>query len=155
LKNLLLLLLLFIIHNNLFFHYNEKINYGYKDEFFYIIDKFEKDFNVEVNIPINFSHLNDDTLGFCNLGLKSNSILISYGYWGSLSENQKEELIYHELGHCVFKLDHDNRRFIFNMCPSSIMNFEIFDEYESKICYTLFRNYYITDLYSKILNKKY
>lgn len=45
-------------------------------------------------------------------------------YWNTLTYYGKEELVFHELGHCVYGLEHDERRGnvgIYSEVPLSIM----------------------------------
>jgi hypothetical protein len=158
LRNFLVLGFLLFLYNNLSlnnYKIEESLNYKSEKEIYFFVKKFEKNFNTTTNISISFFHLNKETLGLCLLNSEDRKILISYSAWDNLLENQKEELVYHELGHCLFNLEHDDNRIFLGICPSSIMNSEIFSNLESKVCYTLLKNYYIADLASKLSNKKY
>lgn len=68
-------------------------------------------------------------------------------YWANSSDNGKEQLIFHELGHCVFNLDHnDNRLDIkdYGTIPASIMNSYAFGE---QWYYETFKEYYRKELH--------
>lgn len=45
-----------------------------------------------------------DAVGECHQDPKDPRITI--GFWGAYGECQKEELITHEIGHCLFQMDH-------------------------------------------------
>jgi predicted SprT family Zn-dependent metalloprotease len=111
-------------------------------EFISFIKKFEDEFNVKVeNIPIYFhdfepskvESLNGNltysaTAGTCTY-IASNHIFtfirINPIIWRHSSETQKEIIIYHELGHCMFYLEHNNNNLYdsrYGLMPESIMN---------------------------------
>lgn len=48
-------------------------------------------------------------------------IWIESSYWDELGDYGREQLVFHELGHCVFSLDHSNNEYS-DGCPESIMN---------------------------------
>jgi ATP-dependent Zn protease len=50
------------------------------------------------------------TLAVCKYNNTKSSIVINTYSWSSLSEVEKEIVIYHELGHCVLGLKHDNTK---------------------------------------------
>jgi hypothetical protein len=47
-------------------------------------------------------------LGVCTLGDGTPTITISKTQWDSLSEENKELLLFHEMGHCLLNRTHDN-----------------------------------------------
>lgn len=59
-----------------------------------------------VGLEIQFGEVEStgDVLGSCNRD--SHSIIVSEADWNNLSENHREVLIFHELGHCIFDRDH-------------------------------------------------
>jgi hypothetical protein len=69
-------------------------------------------------------------------------ILIEKGYWNQLNDYGREELVFHELGHCVFNRGHDNSTYQ-DGCPASIMNEYVFGESQ---CYIDYRDDLITEL---------
>lgn len=58
-------------------------------------------------------------LGECEL--HQDKIEISRQYWSNLSDISKQNLIYHELGHCIFNRVHVDTTYL-DGCPTSIMN---------------------------------
>jgi hypothetical protein len=67
------------------------------------VDRFEDEFNVVVNMPVSFS--DTKSAGVCYYG---SHVEINESYWYGISDLQKEQLIFHELGHCVFNRRHTN-----------------------------------------------
>ncbi len=61
----------------------------------------------EVELPstIKLATLKDYTLGVCKV---NGTIEINVKYWKSLSLNCREQLLMHELGHCVLNRQHEN-----------------------------------------------
>lgn len=64
-------------------------------------------------------------LGECEL--HQDKIEISQQYWGGLSDLSKQNLIYHELGHCIFNRVHTTTTFA-DGCPTSIMNSDLLSD---------------------------
>lgn len=58
-------------------------------------------------VVISFSHLDSWVHGQCTESATRQEILINASYWNELDEFQRELLVYHELGHCVLRLSHD------------------------------------------------
>lgn len=56
------------------------------------------------SIRISISDLKGETAGTCHYGF--NRIVIDRGTWVTMSVVGKEELMFHELGHCILNLDH-------------------------------------------------
>lgn len=113
------------------------------------VKQFESDFNVKVKIPIVFEKLNPHYAGTCYIWSDGyRQISINKNHWDSYSEEQREQLIFHELGHCVYNLGHNDLHE--NNCPVSIMRSFMFSSYESENCYLPNRESYIEDLLNSI-----
>lgn len=70
---------------------------------------FETKIGVSVNnVDIKFGKLKAPTIGVCYDGGQFNQIRIDPDFWETMDENGKEQLMYHELGHCVLGLGHNN-----------------------------------------------
>ena len=109
------------------------------------ISRFEAEIEVSADgIDMNFSDLKGNIVGVCEVGWKERSVLIDKEFWDSSSESEKEELIYHELGHCAMNLDHDSELIKDGGCPKSIMYPEMLGS-----CYPLFLDTYKKELRSK------
>lgn len=52
--------------------------------------------------------INEETIGQCERKYNTTpEVTISASFWENFSDAEKEELIYHELGHCVLKRRHN------------------------------------------------
>lgn len=106
--------------------------------------RFEQDIGVgSGGISMAFGVLEGNTVGLCSIGPSGRKITIDSEYWSLISESQKEELMYHELGHCAMELDHDEG-LLPNNCPVSIMYPYTFD-----YCYARYTSHYKEELRSK------
>lgn len=83
--------------------------------------------------------------GICEInGDDTPTILINEDAWNQMSEDEREPLLYHELGHCVLKRKHRADQ-MSDGVPASLMNpYTIagwtYDEYKS---------YYLNELFSQ------
>lgn len=103
--------------------------------------RFEQASSVYANHPIvidNLVMVFDDALtksgeiGFCEQNPDQPLVHISRAYWNLVSDRDREELVFHELGHCVLWLQHDNASVIdainpSQQVPASIMKVYHFD----------------------------
>jgi hypothetical protein len=122
-------------------------------EFQEYVLEFESVFNVSVgSIPITFADLKENNIGECHLPYfkKSNAaIYIDKEYWVGYSSIERKALIFHELGHCIFNLDHVNLVNITdNFCPVSLM----YESIQSVSCLTENWDKYITNFKREISN---
>ena len=97
------------------------------------------------NVPISFADLSGNTAGVCHYfrvgagPIRWGWIEIDEPYWKTISEQQRINLIFHELGHCVLGRDHVLSNSV-TLCPTSFMHDSVIDTY------CLMHNY---DLYVK------
>lgn len=91
------------------------------------VNEYEKLTGVSVNdVPINFiDDLQGSLAGVCKRwsykgNIRWKEILIDKGYWAQMTALQKKNLIYHELGHCVKNLEH-NQNLMQGNCPETLM----------------------------------
>lgn len=108
-------------------------------EFLPYVQRFESETGWHVDVAINLVSLPAGTLGEC---VNNDAVLINSMYWDTLTEASKEQLIYHELGHCVARLPH---RVGFNIigCPLSIMSPTLLPD----MCYLVDREKYVAELH--------
>lgn len=71
------------------------------------------------DIEYSFYDSKTTQIGFCSIIGNYKSVSIDNYYWNTSSDLGKEQLVFHELGHCVLKRQH-NKEFIANH-PVSIM----------------------------------
>lgn len=60
------------------------------------------------SIPIMFGPTMGNAIGYCIISLNSRVITINRKYWNIASNIERELLIFHELGHCLLFLGHDD-----------------------------------------------
>ena len=107
------------------------------------VDKFNLLYNEKVNIEIRFKDLKDSTAGICyyyESGSSMNYIEIDKEIFSNYSDLGREELVFHELGHCIFDRDHSTQRINYGgySVPDSIMYPYTFGDswfYEKNLAY--------------------
>lgn len=97
-------------------------------------ERFEFYSGVDVrSFPIHFANLRSGIAGVCyyvgffNGFVQWKYIEIDKKYWGVISEYQRINLIFHELGHCVLGRDHVSWKDFVTKCPSSLMYESVID----------------------------
>lgn len=86
----------------------------------------ERDVVVSPNITVQFTEdsLDDDDEGKamarCYRGFGARYVVVARNYWDKMHDLQREEVIFHELGHCLLDRPHRNEE-RFNV-PCSLMN---------------------------------
>lgn len=115
------------------------------------VKSFEKYYGKNIpNISIEFKDLTGRAGGVCHT-IKG-TIKIDEPMWEyKKDEYAKEEVIFHELGHCVLGLGHDYVIKKKSKCPSSIMYYQ---GASIKGCYKKYRPYYIRELFFRQKNDK-
>lgn len=92
----------------------------------------------------------DDAVGKCySWSDGTRKISVDPDFWDKANEYEKENLIWHENGHCHFDLDHNTNMICINQdsIPESVMYPSIFAANPN---YKAFRNYYIKELKSHV-----
>jgi hypothetical protein len=77
------------------------------------VEKFNLLYNTKVNIEITFKDLKDSIAGICyyyGSGSSMNYIEIDKEIFSNYNDLGREELIFHELGHCIFDREHSDQR---------------------------------------------
>lgn len=146
-KIISLILILFLVGCS---EYEEPVRDVDSELEMYVSD-FETRFNVAVNYSVKLVPLPGSTIGMCH-GFKSSypSVSIDIDFFNANKHDYIliQHLIYHELGHCSLRLDHDHS-FLENGYPSSIMFPSFFGGF------TYYRNnieYYFNELELKWTN---
>lgn len=113
-------------------------------------NRFEVKIGVNANhIPSTFSYIkeHENAVGLCwDYGYHDHEIEIDIDYWNRVSDLGREQLIFHELGHCALGLGHNEETFNvkgYGSIPESIMFPTVFGEHKY---YEVFRNYYHREL---------
>lgn len=91
-----------------------------------------------------------DSIAVCTNTFENGKILVLKEHWDTLGYFQKEILIFHELGHCVLHLPHNEEikrhKFV------SIMSHWILSL--SEAIYVEYREYYLNELFNPLKEKK-
>lgn len=116
----------------------------------YIVE-FELAYGIQVTTPIIFDTLKDSkssVVATCHYWSRDIKIIkVKPKWWKLLNEAGKEQLIFHELGHCELEIfDHTDGMREEDFCPVSIMRSYIFSEWELENCYLPHREYYIQEM---------
>jgi hypothetical protein len=118
---------------------------------FKYVDRFQFFYGKNINFEVSFDDLEnpmtDRNLGFCSFitGSKFRLVKINRKLWKTLGEYGKEQLIFHELGHCELNRNHENS-YTDHKIPKSIMYYVGFGDMQY---YFFNRGYYIKELFSK------
>lgn len=91
-------------------------------------------------VSVIFDTLSGDTAGLCSIRGNERTIRVSHKHWFKVSLDEREALLYHELGHCVLNLGHKNE--LIDTCPKSIMYPYTF----GAACYSHNKAYYYNEL---------
>lgn len=101
-------------------------------------------------------HMKKDWAGYCEEVKASDGskmgigIVIDINEWNKpdIDYWRREELVFHEYGHCILDLDHDDSEIILNgeKIPRTIMHHQMF----SGNIYLRYREYYLTELFSHL-----
>ena len=118
-------------------------------EFYPHVITFQQLCRAEVKVNIKFGDLPDGDIGRCKYLPDFSfldSIIIDRKSWDRLKHWEREQLLFHELGHCVLGRPHEDAMIIGPLekeMPASIMH-------SSKMIpeYRLFQEYYINELCS-------
>ena len=112
------------------------------------IQEFEFYYGQSVStIPIGFDDLDPNIAGICYRSIVGGRTLNAYiaidrDYWYKITEYQRINLIFHELGHCAMNKNHVPSDSV-SLCPSSFM----FEQIMSDKCIEDNYNTYIEELF--------
>jgi len=116
------------------------------------VQLFEKLYGVVATMPVVIADLDTYTAGLCWTG-RPHRVEISrslFEYYEHSFPEAIEEVVYHELGHCVLGLDHDDTIAapspIPSWCPTSLMYSYTFTGFN---CWETNRGYYLRELGAK------
>lgn len=101
----------------------------------YKVDKFNREMQDE------------GVIGLCVKTASEISIYINTPKWNSYDSQQREMLVFHELGHCILNLEHD-RSLDSDGVPNDLMYPVNFDS----LYYNKYRKFYLDHLFKKIAN---
>lgn len=117
-------------------------------QFYPYIQEFEYYYGeTTAHIPIGFADLDPKIAGICYRSVIAGKtlnayIVIDYDYWYKITEYQRINLIFHELGHCALGKPHVPSDSV-SLCPSSFM----FEQIMSTSCIRDNYDAYIEELF--------
>lgn len=102
----------------------------------YKVDKFEQDFE------------DAGVIGLCVKTAGQLSIYVSRRHWNSYDSQQREMLIFHELGHCALNLEHDQ-----SLDSEGVPNDLMYPVNFDSLYYYKYRKFYLDHMFSKITKR--
>lgn len=78
----------------------------YYNEFMEIVKNECPNLQLPNQLFVLFDELNDDEIGSCTVYLHKKQILIDKNFWSISEARVRKQLVFHELTHCVLKLNH-------------------------------------------------
>ena len=127
-----------------------------QDELNSHVTRFEKEMGMKVPYTVKIvvklsGPYKPDVVGRC-LKYKSGKrkVQILKSWWDENTQYEiRENLVYHELGHCSFNRDHDDKIMttyrVFYGCPASLMKSSVFSDADM-VCYDKLRKQYVQGL---------
>ncbi len=105
-RNVLLSIIVYICFIP-FTHTNEILT-PYTNKVLEIVNTYcnKNQYNSTLHKYIYFAKLIDDEVGECSYGYRSFIIKIDRKFWFRSNEDERNEVIFHEMYHCLFKKDH-------------------------------------------------
>lgn len=99
------------------------ITYHIEPEFIRHIATFEAVTGHPVNLDMSFGTTPSDIAATCFKRNTGNYIIVNEAWWDKAVDSSHEQVIFHELGHCIFDMVHDSNRIILDgvSAPESIM----------------------------------
>ena len=117
----------------------------------YVLD-FEMRTGIDNKVAITFQQIEqEDVIAICYdyKNLRKNYIIVDPEMFESLSDSEKEETIYHELGHCVMNRKHEEttyKKTEYPQLPVTSLYKSIMYPYVFGRLYSRFKDYYVEEL---------
>lgn len=94
------------------------------------VDAFEAEYGLRVVSNVTFKELGSNLAGQCRFSSSSRDVYVDKGFYALFKDNYTvmEQLMFHEFGHCIMFLKHDNS-LLDSGAPASIMHYRTFMEY--------------------------
>lgn len=97
------------------------------------------------DLIVEFKAITPKWMGVCYYGQTPRIVLNTY-YWQWLNDLDREQLVFHELGHCVLNRDHNDQWITApdgNYIQASVMNAYDFEWWK----YDLYHDFYMRELF--------
>lgn len=104
--------------------------------------------NGKIKSSIIFGDLKSPQVGVCKKWNNSSyrEVEIDRNFWNNSSDEKREQLILHELGHCELNLNREDS-FLDDNCPASVMRSYVFFDHEINNCFVPNFKYYLDELF--------
>ena len=92
-------------------------------EFIEIVRTFEQAAGIKIDYDIKMVsdfEEHSKSLGACEINIMGNQVLINEKMWGYLTLAHRKLVLYHEMAHCSYEVDH-NWAFLDDGCPATGM----------------------------------
>ena len=107
------------------------------------IDQFQSEIGVSADgVSATFGPLTRPAIALCMVSGNEKHITIDKEYWITMDNMRQQQVMFHELGHCVLMLGHTND-VLGNHCPKSVMYPYAFSDIS---CYVNNLSYYYHQL---------
>ena len=123
---------------------------GIHPEFREFVDSYKSRSGLSIgDLSMNFEDLPDNVAGRCSYsyynGTNYPEVLVDPEVWDKMSKAQHENLVYHELGHCVQGLGH-REELQEDGCPNSLMYHQVL----STSCLSKHTDHYLSEFFSSV-----
>ena len=126
--------------------HHEDPNVQAPEEVIAYIERFEVAGSLTVlSLLVKFQTLKAPTVGECVRGGGMPLIYLDPDFWDNSYDWKREQLMFHELGHCILDRPHTDQK-LEDGCPISIMDPYVIGE----SCYLSHRNYYFEELFNQM-----
>lgn len=150
---LVVIFALSFLGTNIFKHYDGRPTDPYFNQY---VETFERLTNTKVVSKINFKKLDGTAVASCTtakifvIGDIINYIYVDPDDWVLMTPEQRTLLMWHEFGHCVLGLGHNDKIDSSTGCPLSLMNSILIN----KTCADTYFNKYLNQFIGEVNEKR-
>ena len=118
------------------------------------VAKFETEWGKQISFKVTMEITPHPSVGHCQIFIDGSKIVrVHPDYFrNSLNDLQKEQLVFHELGHCALGRFHTDSQVQWNdlegYYPASIMSRKVFNDWSIK-AYEIHKDYYLKELFER------
>lgn len=118
----------------------------------YYVVEFERHWGQSISFKVTYGDLPNEAVGRCTVWDNGKKLVrIDQGYWNSVNSSVKEQLMFHELGHCALGREHNDDYISFSglagLWPKSVMKSSTFSEKEAEV-YEDELTHYVNELFN-------
>jgi hypothetical protein len=101
----------------------------YYSEFMVLYNHYCSHRKLPSKIKIRYKRLPEGIIGLCTSSAISATISIDPEYWETANDEQRKQLMFHELGHCFLDLDHvEEKRHYMNAYVTDLTDLELMSQ---------------------------